>query len=68
MANPLPFPQDAQSGDGYPAVQDFSHIRATPSPNWSALPQDVAILEGQWSLSAVGDVDGMLRDLLPSRQ
>ena len=67
MANPLPFPQDAQSGDGYPAVQDFSHIRATPSPNWSTLPQDVAILEGQWPLSAVGDVDRMVR-LLPSRQ
>ncbi|KAI6107772.1 tubulin binding cofactor C-domain-containing protein [Pisolithus croceorrhizus] len=36
------------------AVQDFSHIRSTPSPNWSVLPEDhrqrcwpVSLLEGQ---------------------
>ncbi|PIL29097.1 hypothetical protein GSI_09145 [Ganoderma sinense ZZ0214-1] len=58
---------EAQSGDGYPAVQDFSHIRATPSPNWSALPLDTAISDGQWPLSAVSGVEGVLRDLLPSQ-
>nr|VWP02401.1 MDR efflux pump ABC3 [Ganoderma boninense] len=57
----------AQGGIDYPAVQDFSHIRATPSPNWSALPVGTAISEGQWPLSAVSDVDGVLRDLLPSQ-
>ncbi|KAF8916661.1 tubulin binding cofactor C-domain-containing protein [Mucidula mucida] len=31
------------------AVQDFSHIKATPSPNWSALPRDDEIQE--WPLT-----------------
>ncbi|KAI1786924.1 tubulin binding cofactor C-domain-containing protein [Ganoderma leucocontextum] len=57
---------EAQGGNSYLAVQDFSHIRATPSPNWSALAQAASILDGKWPLSAVGDVDEVLQDLLPS--
>lgn len=67
IAYRLPSPQEAQVGDSYLAVQDFSHIRATPSPNWSVLPPDASIIDPQWPLSAVGDVDGILPDLLPSR-
>lgn len=44
---PLPLPLLASvspqepTGEGkYREVQDFSHVRATPSPNWSILPQD----------------------------
>ncbi|KAI0772881.1 tubulin binding cofactor C-domain-containing protein [Trametes elegans] len=57
-------PQDVKSN--YLAVQDFSHIRSTPSPNWSALPEDEKIADGQWPL-ARADARDALRTLLPSR-
>lgn len=48
MQNPEP------QGNTASTVQDFSHIRSTPSPNWSVLPKDyrqqcwpVTPLEGQ---------------------
>ncbi|KAI0634284.1 tubulin binding cofactor C-domain-containing protein [Trametes polyzona] len=49
----------------YLAVQDFSHIRATPSPNWRALPEDAQVSDDQWPLSRVG-VEDVLERLLPS--
>ncbi|KAK0205340.1 tubulin binding cofactor C-domain-containing protein [Desarmillaria ectypa] len=44
------------------SVQDFSHIKATPSPNWTLLPEDR--LPTSWPLgsTAVGD---FLSSLLP---
>ncbi|KAH9927911.1 tubulin binding cofactor C-domain-containing protein [Epithele typhae] len=48
----------------YLAVQDFSHIRATPSPNWTVLPEDA--MTQDWPLSEVG-VDGALLQLLPAK-
>ncbi|KAI9060089.1 hypothetical protein FKP32DRAFT_1595827 [Trametes sanguinea] len=48
----------------YLAVQDFSHIRATPSPNWSALPVDSAIADAEWPL-AQREVEATLRRILP---
>ncbi|TBU45487.1 tubulin binding cofactor C-domain-containing protein [Dichomitus squalens] len=62
-----PTRQDVQSNENHLAVQDFSHIRATPSPNWSTLPQEAAIQDGQWPLSPVENVDAVLQGLLPSR-
>ncbi|KAI0372531.1 hypothetical protein BV20DRAFT_1042647 [Pilatotrama ljubarskyi] len=48
----------------YLAVQDFSHIRATPSPNWSALREEQRISDSDWPLS--GEVtNDFLRRLLP---
>lgn len=46
-------------------VQDFSHIRPTPSPNWSMLPEDV---EYAWPLESVADenVPDILTRVLPS--
>ncbi|RDX52636.1 TBCC-domain-containing protein [Lentinus brumalis] len=58
----------SKSNSNYLAVQDFSHIRATPSPNWSALPAEAAIRDDQWPLnSAVDDVLSTLAELLPVR-
>ncbi len=57
--------QSSKSNSNYLAVQDFSHIRATPSPNWSALPAEAAIRDDQWPLnSAVDDVLSTLAELL----
>ncbi|RPD61646.1 hypothetical protein L226DRAFT_485258 [Lentinus tigrinus ALCF2SS1-7] len=56
-----------QTKSNYLAVQDFSHIRATPSPNWSALPEEAAIRDDQWPLSNSVDVQAVLSQLLPSR-
>ncbi|KAI0752737.1 tubulin binding cofactor C-domain-containing protein [Daedaleopsis nitida] len=52
-------------GSNYLAVQDFSHIRATPSPNWRALPSELAVVDDDWPL-AHGSVDNILQKLLPS--
>lgn len=36
----IPVAPEEPTGEGkYREVQDFSHVRATPSPNWSILPQ-----------------------------
>ncbi|PFH53426.1 hypothetical protein AMATHDRAFT_137393 [Amanita thiersii Skay4041] len=40
------------------SVQDFSHIRPTPSPHWSKLPQDTTIIS--WPLTATKDVKQLL--------
>lgn len=50
----------------YMAVQDFSHIRATPSPNWSALPADAMVDEERLPL-ADRDAKDVLERLLPLR-
>ncbi|KAK0223850.1 TBCC-domain-containing protein [Armillaria fumosa] len=44
------------------SVQDFSHIKATPSPNWTLLPEDQ--LPTSWSLGSttIGD---FLASMLP---
>ncbi|CCM02004.1 uncharacterized protein FIBRA_04078 [Fibroporia radiculosa] len=61
-------PKDNMSSSDHLAVQDFSHIRATPSPNWSILPASEVIPDEQWLLSAnvekVG-VDSILEKLIP---
>ncbi|KAI0324571.1 hypothetical protein GY45DRAFT_1313595 [Cubamyces sp. BRFM 1775] len=49
----------------YLAVQDFTHIRATPSPNWAALPSEHHIADVAWPLST-GNATEMLRTLLPT--
>ncbi|KAI0827359.1 tubulin binding cofactor C-domain-containing protein, partial [Trametes gibbosa] len=57
----------AQEGrSNYLAVQDFSHIRATPSPNWSALPEDESLPGERWPLETAADTKGLLQKLLPS--
>ncbi|KAI0356885.1 hypothetical protein OH77DRAFT_177458 [Trametes cingulata] len=56
-------PQEGKSN--YLAVQDFSHIRASPSPNWSALPEEQKISDGDWPLSR-REANDVLRTLLPS--
>ncbi|KAI0657513.1 tubulin binding cofactor C-domain-containing protein [Cubamyces menziesii] len=56
--------QDVKSN--YLAVQDFTHIRATPSPNWSPLPFEQQIADGAWPLST-GSAPEMLRALLPAQ-
>ncbi|KAF9029533.1 TBCC-domain-containing protein [Hymenopellis radicata] len=45
------------------AVQDFSHIKATPSPNWSTLSRDDGIQD--WHLEK--PVDAFLSECLPRR-
>ncbi|KAI0703035.1 tubulin binding cofactor C-domain-containing protein [Cytidiella melzeri] len=47
------YPSSLQGGHITPdskhlSVQDFSHIRATPSPNWSALPDEKNMLDEEW--------------------
>ncbi|TCD63589.1 hypothetical protein EIP91_005197 [Steccherinum ochraceum] len=50
----------------YLSVQDFSHIRATPSPNWQELPGDTVIGEERWPVApGVDDVRTVLQSLLP---
>lgn len=46
----------------YTAVQDFSHIRATPSPNWRVLPQEQIY---DWQLTAAEPTgEGALKECL----
>ncbi|CDO77434.1 hypothetical protein BN946_scf184857.g41 [Trametes cinnabarina] len=63
---PVSFTDAAQTPtSNYLAVQDFSHIRATPSPNWSALPEDKLISKIEWPLTQ-RDVAEALPKLLPA--
>ncbi|KAI0767397.1 tubulin binding cofactor C-domain-containing protein [Fomes fomentarius] len=55
----------ADTKSNYLSVQDFSHIRATASPNWSALSADDKDA-AEWPLAAGGNVDTVLQHLLPS--
>lgn len=52
------------------SVQDFSHIRATPSPNWTALPEPDIIVDENWPLKNEGmgseEVNAVLPRLLPA--
>ncbi|KII91822.1 hypothetical protein PLICRDRAFT_38679 [Plicaturopsis crispa FD-325 SS-3] len=48
------------------AVQDFSHIRATPSPNWAAMQDDRANIWSQIRSDACSDVAKGLDALLPA--
>ncbi|OCH94566.1 TBCC-domain-containing protein [Obba rivulosa] len=51
------------------AVQDFSHIRATPSPNWLVLPDDRRIPDSEWPVNPVNgqdDLETLLHTLLPN--
>ncbi|GBE83465.1 tubulin binding cofactor C-domain-containing protein [Sparassis latifolia] len=50
------------------SVKDFSHIRASPSPNWSLLPEEKLIAEPDWPGSSKQDganMDSVLDKLLP---
>lgn len=51
----------------YANVQDFLWIRATPSPNWSLMPEDAMIQEETWKDLAKGtqNPDESLEKLLP---
>lgn len=55
------------------AVQDFSHIRATPSPNWTELPPEQVLSPEDWFGATRGEqagttlADTLLR-LLPSKE
>ena len=55
----------AQTESKYLAVQDFSHIRATPSPNWSTLPAEEAVKDADWPLSPE-HVAEVLTHMLPA--
>lgn len=51
------------------AVQDFSHIRSTPSPHWSALPSEKELATEEWDvLVKARDTDAVAtsRRFLPS--
>ncbi|KAI0074950.1 hypothetical protein K474DRAFT_1685556 [Panus rudis PR-1116 ss-1] len=54
------------SSSNHLAVQDFSHIRSTASPNWRVLPDDARVPEDAWPSSSDVDIDRVLRDLLPT--
>ncbi|KAJ7075112.1 tubulin binding cofactor C-domain-containing protein [Mycena belliarum] len=48
------------------SVQDFSHIKATPSPNWSAMPTDALVR--RWPVSTISsekELTDILDTLLP---
>ncbi|KAJ6591055.1 tubulin binding cofactor C-domain-containing protein [Mycena vulgaris] len=47
------------------SVQDFSHIKATPSPNWSAMPNEALVMK--WPVDAIADeeIADTLNALLP---
>ncbi|KAH8097097.1 tubulin binding cofactor C-domain-containing protein, partial [Cristinia sonorae] len=48
------------------SVQDFSHIRATPSPHWRPLPENAVIGDHSWPTAPFeGDVETVLTRLLP---
>ncbi|KAI0942994.1 hypothetical protein AcW1_002743 [Taiwanofungus camphoratus] len=50
------------------SVQDFSHIRPTPSPNWSVLPENESIQDTAWPHRTNRrdvDLDASLLELLP---
>ncbi|KAJ3476057.1 hypothetical protein NLI96_g11423 [Meripilus lineatus] len=50
------------------SVQDFSHIRATPSPNWRILKDEEAVKDDEWPITPSSDktaVEHVLRRLLP---
>ncbi|KAI0705377.1 tubulin binding cofactor C-domain-containing protein [Earliella scabrosa] len=61
---------DPEYKSNYLAAQDFSHIRPTPSPNWSALPPHAAVPDGAWPLALSGGcgVEEGLQRLLPLPQ
>jgi len=49
------------------AVQDFSHIRTTPSPHWHALPEGLRVADWSNAVRDVGQVDSVLARLLPDK-
>ncbi|KAF8639189.1 hypothetical protein AX17_001675 [Amanita inopinata Kibby_2008] len=58
---------EALKGSQHLSVQDFSHIRPTPSPNWSILGDDSIITS--WPLTEIQDgkqIQDTLSTLLPS--
>ncbi|TFK53137.1 TBCC-domain-containing protein [Heliocybe sulcata] len=59
---PAESPEAAESK--HLSVQDFSHIKPTPSPNWSELPSDQVIRE--WPVQALSPTS--LEQLLPLGQ
>ncbi|KIM24977.1 hypothetical protein M408DRAFT_225726 [Serendipita vermifera MAFF 305830] len=55
-----------QTENQFANVQDFSWIRATPSPNWALLTEENTIKEDKWPVDHVrGDIDEYLQVLLP---
>ena len=53
------------------SVQDFSHIRATPSPNWSVLPNEECLRQEDWNRMTTldgGDPDALLQKFLSKPQ
>lgn len=58
---------DALPESKHQSVKDFSHIRASPSPNWSFLPEEQAITESAWPVDpepSGSSVDEVLSRLL----
>ncbi|KAJ7704350.1 tubulin binding cofactor C-domain-containing protein [Mycena rosella] len=63
-AYPATFSQD--TSPNVFAVRDFSHIRATPSPNWSAVPEEALVM--QWPVGTITseeEIADALNTLLP---
>ncbi|KAH9947804.1 tubulin binding cofactor C-domain-containing protein [Amylocystis lapponica] len=59
---------DSTPASSHLSVQDFSHIRATPSPNWSALSEERTLEDVDWQHASGiqdSDVDNSLQELLP---
>ncbi|GJE86393.1 TBCC-domain-containing protein [Phanerochaete sordida] len=53
------------------SVQDFSHIRATPSPNWSVLPDEDYLRQEDWNRITTpdaGDLCELLQNFLSKSQ
>lgn len=50
----------------YDQVDDFKWLKATPSPNWSVLPDEQAIPEDQWQTILAGKPGGCVDDILQS--
>ncbi|KAL1728343.1 tubulin binding cofactor C-domain-containing protein [Schizophyllum commune] len=68
-----PYPSALAPGapsNGLQSIQDFSHIRATPSPNWSRLDSEQqADVPGilQLAKANASDLSGLLAKVLPGR-
>ncbi|KAK7678729.1 hypothetical protein QCA50_018311 [Cerrena zonata] len=56
----------ASKASNHDSVQDFSHIRPTPSPNWNILRTEMQVKDSDWPVSPVGDkIENILSLLLP---
>ncbi|KAJ6613567.1 tubulin binding cofactor C-domain-containing protein [Mycena sp. CBHHK59/15] len=55
--------KDASPSNNNFAVQDFSHIKSTPSPHWSMMANDTAVVE--WPTSGIASRRGVAELLDP---